>query len=142
MWWEKVQQHFNTNHHWVVEEEKEHIRLWKEWIALLPTPSEVDTMQDVKASFDTMSPDELLGALYAFESQQPDVARTKREGLLRFYNIPEEHLEYFDQHLLEERHLAVAEHIAEHCTAPEKLRRGFHKGAEILYHSLDRFLQC
>ena len=44
-----------------------------------------------------MPPAASLAALYAYESQQPEVMKTKREGLRDLYKLTEGH-EYFEVH--------------------------------------------
>jgi pyrroloquinoline-quinone synthase len=55
-----------------------------------PLPSTVASVATLKSL--TQSDDYLRGvaALYAYESQIPEVAKTKREGLKRFYSIDDE----------------------------------------------------
>ena len=44
------------------------------------------------------SPVEALGALYAFEAQQPHTSRSKLEGLIEHYTVGTEGQEYFKVH--------------------------------------------
>lgn len=53
-------------------------------------PSTVESVSRLKSLTQSDDYREGLAALYAYESQIPDVARTKREGLKSFYDISEE----------------------------------------------------
>src|SRR5688500_12037633 len=64
-------------------------------VELLPeTKQAIDAMREVSR---TMPPAASLAALYAYESQQPEVMKTKREGLRDLYKLAEGH-EYFEVH--------------------------------------------
>jgi len=124
----------------VVQDEKEHIPLWELWGKRLNPPEAHPTMQPVIDAFDGMTPSQLLGALQAFEIQQPEVARTKKEGLLRFYGYRAEDLLYFDEHQLEERHISYGKWLAWNLADREEYQEGFKRGAELVYRSLDSFI--
>lgn len=69
--------------------------------------------------------DEALGALYAYESQFAAVARTKAEGLRRFYGVNDESaLEFFDLHgTLDDLHAAALRTgLTESAPAQESVR--------------------
>lgn len=86
-------------------EEEEHIELWEKFCKGLeteickPAIKEVETLVDTtkKLFSDRVS---ALGALYAFESQQPETAQSKLDGLRRHYeNLPVGDVEpYFEAH--------------------------------------------
>jgi len=44
------------------------------------------------------NPAESLGALYAFEYQQPGTSKTKLEGLRKYYHLGEKGEKYFEVH--------------------------------------------
>ena len=85
------------------EEEREHIALWQDFAAGLNTSIEEATLPAIKElviSAETLfgqSPT-ALGALYAFEVQQPETAKSKLEGLRAHYNLPASVEPYFDEH--------------------------------------------
>ena len=73
------------------EEEKAHIALWDGFVeavggevAAVPTPETKDCVDSWTASDDRLSQ---LVRLYAIESGQPAISRTKREGLAEHYDI-------------------------------------------------------
>ena len=96
----------------VVQEELHHIDLWEKWGKRFTPPDDFPRMQSVLDLLDGMTPSQLLGAIHAFEVQQPEVARTKKEGLLRHYGFRHEELRYFDEHENEECHLAYGRWLA------------------------------
>ncbi len=53
-------------------------------------PSTVESVQTFKRLTQSESYEEGIAALYAYESQIPEVARSKREGLKKFYGIDDE----------------------------------------------------
>lgn len=48
-------------------------------------------MENIREKFNMIKNDKakLVGFLYAFESQQPDVSKSKLEGLNKWFNISE-----------------------------------------------------
>lgn len=90
-------------------------------------------------ALDRMTPSELLGALQSFEMQQPEVAATKKEGLLRHYGFLTDDLRYFDEHQREELHIAYGRSLADRFADPAEFDSGFASGSELIYHSLDEF---
>jgi pyrroloquinoline-quinone synthase len=72
-------------------EEAGHVRLWDEFAAELGADLDREPQPETTACVDAWaSPaDELAGlaALYAIESTQPEVSRTKLEGLVGFYGF-------------------------------------------------------
>ena len=64
--------------------------------ALPGTQAVVETFRSICAE---RSPEEAVAALYAYESQVPEIATTKMDGLRRFYGVTEpEGLAYFAVH--------------------------------------------
>lgn len=123
----------------VIFEELEHIILWEKFMHMLPYTS-FCPMNDVIDSFKAMNDSELLGAIHSFEIQQPEVAKTKMEGLIKHYKfLPEETL-YFQAHLKEEKHIKIGKFIADNYADKEDFSRGFDKGARIIFDSLYRFM--
>ena len=85
------------------EEETEHIDLWADFAAGLDTTVDEAQIPQVKALMRTAH--ELfserttaLGALYAFEVQQPATAQSKLTGLKMFYQLPKSVEPYFETH--------------------------------------------
>lgn len=84
-------------------EEQEHAGLWAEFAASLDAPAGEPRIEETRALvgasrdlFET--PAGALGALYAFEAQQPATARSKREGLEAHYRLPQREGSYFAVH--------------------------------------------
>lgn len=88
-------------------------------------------------------PIEGLAALYAYERQQPDVARTKIDGLKCFYGINDERsLAFFKAHQTYDVYHAdtEAELLSKLCDTPEKEERALNaaqKSLDALYDFLD-----
>lgn len=98
-------------------------------------------LADLFEALEGMSPSELGGALHAYETQQPAVAETKKAGLLEHYGFDAgDDLAFFDEHAEgEDEHIAFGEEIRERHADTEAFDRGFERGAERIYHSLDSF---
>lgn len=124
----------------VVAEETEHIALWDEWKSNLDATAEFPRMTEIMETLDSMTASELLGAIHAFEIQQPEVAKTKKEGLMCHYGYKEEDLKYFDDHQEEEGHIRFGAMLAEKSANKEEFEAGFKRGSEIFYNGLDLFL--
>ena len=92
--------HFDAD---IAAEETEHIHLWTDFAAGLDTRvTEADT-PEAKALMQTADqlfsdPKTALGALYAFETQQPATAQSKLIGLQKFYQLPKSVEPYFETH--------------------------------------------
>jgi pyrroloquinoline-quinone synthase len=84
------------------DEERFHELLWTKFKADLGehgTSSLPSTQTLVTASKNLFNtPVEALGALYAFEAQQPHTSRSKLDGLKEHYTVGEEGQEYFKVH--------------------------------------------
>jgi len=141
-WWDTVVTHFGETSllaRTVVKEEESHIELWKRWGRDLPEPVSPPSLAYTINAFDDLSPAGLLGALQSFEIQQPEVARTKKEGLIRHYGFSPNALQYFDEHQKEEKHINFGARIAELANESE-YAEGFALGASLVYRSLDEFV--
>ncbi|MDE0426138.1 MAG: iron-containing redox enzyme family protein [Candidatus Poribacteria bacterium] len=84
-------------------EEIEHIDLWADFAIGLDTTISDAEIPEVKTLVETAN--ELfserttaLGALYAFEAQQPATAQSKLVGLKAFYQLPKTVETYFETH--------------------------------------------
>jgi pyrroloquinoline-quinone synthase len=85
------------------QEEQEHLELWEDFAVGLNTHVGAAQIPQVKALIDTAtelfsSPTTALGALYAFEVQQPATAQSKLAGLKAFYDLPQTVEPYFEIH--------------------------------------------
>ena len=85
------------------EEETEHIDMWADFASGLETAVSEAEIPEVKALLETADelfsePATALGALYAFEAQQPATAQSKLAGLKAFYQLPEAVEPYFETH--------------------------------------------
>jgi hypothetical protein len=143
LYWQRVVEAFEPGfpgEHHVVREERHHILLWEEWGRRLKPPTVVPRLKSLLDSLDAMTPSELLGALQAFEVQQPEVARTKKEGLMAHYGFRSEDLAYFDEHQKEEGHIAYGRSLAARYADSKEFDEGFARGAELVYRSLDSFV--
>ena len=85
------------------EEEREHIALWQDFASALNTevkeaqlPAVAKLVNDAKELFANEA--SALGALYAFEVQQPETAKSKLEGLKAYYDLDVSAEPYFEEH--------------------------------------------
>ena len=101
------------------EEETEHIDMWADFADGLHTTVSEAEIPQVQALLDTADelfsePVTALGALYAFEAQQPATAQSKLAGLKAFYQLPETVEPYFETHSHNEHEAEqLLEHIGE-----------------------------
>ncbi|HSI73212.1 MAG TPA: iron-containing redox enzyme family protein [Fimbriimonas sp.] len=84
------------------EEEREHELLWNDFKAELgcTTLSQRPQTEVLVSAADNLfaTPAEAVGALYAFEAQQPHTSRSKLDGLNEHYNMSEKAKHYFVVH--------------------------------------------
>ena len=85
------------------EEETEHIDMWTDFADGLNTQVSAAQIPQVKKLLETAEnlfseSETALGALYAFEAQQPETAKSKLAGLKEFYQLPEKVEPYFETH--------------------------------------------
>jgi pyrroloquinoline-quinone synthase len=83
--------------------EREHARLWNDFREALGATTEEESCVEAQALADEArrafaDPVESIGALYAFEGQQPATARSKLDGLREHYGFAEERATYFRVH--------------------------------------------
>jgi pyrroloquinoline-quinone synthase len=84
-------------------EEEEHAELWEQFATALETKistpeisQTTDLVNTAKELFN--APATTLGAMYAFEAQQPATAKSKLDGLKEHYSLPVEAEPYFEVH--------------------------------------------
>ena len=87
----------------IAQEEREHLELWNDFAQGLGAKAGQAQIAQVRKLVETAQrlfsvPNTALGALYAFESQQPATAQSKLEGLISFYNLPQTVEPYFEVH--------------------------------------------
>jgi pyrroloquinoline-quinone synthase len=86
------------------EEEREHARLWTDFANGLgvsrPAQHRLPEIEDLVSLSNALfsSRPQALGALYAFEQQQPGTAESKLAGLRKHYNVSDKAQVYFDIH--------------------------------------------
>lgn len=124
----------------VINDEKEHISLWNEWNGKLNENIEYPPMKNLLNMFDNFNPSELLGALHSFEIQQPEVAETKMQGLMKHYHYDISELNYFEEHKNEAKHIKFGTTLADKFANRTDFERGFNAGSKVVYDSLDMFL--
>jgi pyrroloquinoline-quinone synthase len=100
-----------------------------------------ETQATVDALFELASADwrDGLCALWAYEAQVPEIAKTKMEGLRRFYAMTDERaLSFFEAHLKYdvEHSQAVAQLLEAHAE-PEAAERATRVAAQALWGFLD-----
>jgi pyrroloquinoline quinone (PQQ) biosynthesis protein C len=124
----------------IIEEEHQHAELWEQWRVDLPEASDPPELTALFDALDGMSPSELMGALHAYETQQPAVAETKKKGLVEHYGFSADELLFFDEHIEgEDEHISFGTEIRENHADTTAFTRGFRRGADRIYHSLDAF---
>ena len=87
----------------IAQEEREHLELWNDFAQGLGTKAERAQIAQVRKLVETAQrlfsvPTTALGALYAFESQQPATAQSKLDGLRCHYNLGQTVEPYFEVH--------------------------------------------
>ena len=143
LWWSRINGEFgidNKQSKDIIAEESSHIPLWQEWSSFLPAIESYPELTDSINEFNNMTASELLGAVHAFEIQQPEVAKLKKEVLIKYYGFNADTLSYFDEHMNEQEHIDFGKFISENHADHTEFKKGFEKGSEIIYHSLDKFI--
>jgi pyrroloquinoline-quinone synthase len=113
-----------------VSEEREHVGLWDDFRAACGDEREraplPETRQCAGAWTSARDPLEALAILYAVESGQPEVSRTKLDGLVRFYGFTSDSdgTAYFRLHAeLDYEHAAEARSLLEKHASPADFDR-------------------
>lgn len=85
------------------DEEREHEVLWSRFRAELGGSASssnlaTETLRTAATNLFKTGKPEALGALYAFEAQQPHTSRAKLDGLNKYYGMSKAAKEYFEVH--------------------------------------------
>jgi len=85
------------------QEEREHAEMWGEFAAALGAKIEAPQIRQTKTLVETARSlfahrASTLGAMYAFEAQQPETAQSKLFGLKMHYSLPPAVEPYFEIH--------------------------------------------
>ena len=112
------------------DEERAHVDLWDDFAAAVDAdsgPARLEgTLECVRAWTSARDPLEALGILYAIEAGQPDVSRTKLDGLVAHYGFePKSHaMSYFTLHTeRDHEHAAESRQLLERHARPEDADR-------------------
>jgi pyrroloquinoline-quinone synthase len=129
----------------VAAEEREHARLWSDFAAGLGATRpaehrlpEIEHLVAVAGANFTGRP-RALGALYAFERQQPGTATSKLDGLRKHYNLGAAGEVYFEVHKDDEDEPRWLAEQMEALSAEEfeQARLACAEMADALWHGLD-----
>jgi pyrroloquinoline-quinone synthase len=105
-------------------EETSHVELWDRFVTAVGGDVEAEATPETQDCVSAWTADDglvaTLARLYAIESGQPEISRTKREGLARFYGIDDrEGTAYFSLHERRDvEHAAEARELVEELRAP------------------------
>jgi pyrroloquinoline-quinone synthase len=109
-------------------EESDHVALWDEFATALDAPLDREPTAETRSCAEAWHRDDALEAravLYAVESGQPDVSRTKLKGLVDHYGFAggTAGTEYFELHAERDYEHAAASKAVLEETAPEDADR-------------------
>lgn len=135
--------------------ENNHPQLWKDFARrfavsdkdLESTPELSETNELVNQYFEIVDKDFArgIGALYAYERQTPEVAKSKIEGLQKHYDVHDETtLKFFNVHITaDEWHSEECAAIIENLPAQDiqRAKEGAIEGAKLLWKFLDGMLK-
>lgn len=96
----------------IAAEERGHVELWRRFAAALGTDigsARTPAVRELVETADRLFSESAssIGALYAFEAQQPKTASTKLEGLRAHYDLPKSAEIYFEVHATDEAEPAL-----------------------------------
>jgi len=129
---------------------KPHTELWmdfatglglsKDEVRNAPATPRTKNLIETYISLCERGPEEALGALYTYETQVPEVAQTKGDGLREFYGLTDdESLKFFDLHAtLDVQH---AKAIRSGFEDTEFARESAHLALDAWWGMLDQFEQ-
>ena len=111
----------------IAAEEREHVELWRGFAESLGVDigqAETSAVRELVETADSLFSDATtsLGALYAFEAQQPRTAATKLAGLREHYDLSEKAHSYFAVHADDEEEPALLRRRMEALSPSEKAR--------------------
>ena len=127
---------------------KPHTEMWLDFAAALgvtadevkgSTPSrQTVNLVQTYTSLCRRGAEEAIGALYAYESQQPEVAQAKADGLARYYGVEDkDSLAFFKLHsVLDVQHAAALRSALHDC---EQARESAHLALDAWWRMLDQF---
>lgn len=109
-------------------EESEHVALWDEFAGALDAPLNRPPTAETRSCAKAWSRDDKLEAravLYAIESAQPDISRTKLTGLVEHYGFAPNSTgtDYFELHAERDQEHAAASKAVLEETAPDDADR-------------------
>jgi pyrroloquinoline-quinone synthase len=109
-------------------EESEHVALWDEFAGALDAPLNRPPTAETRSCARAWSRDDTLEAravLYAIESAQPDISRTKLTGLVEHYGFAPNSsgTDYFELHAERDQEHAAASKAVLEETAPDEADR-------------------
>lgn len=124
-------------------EEREHAELWQQFSSGLDTQigeAQLNGVVELVAKSERLfaTPAAALGALYAFEAQQPATAASKLEGLRKHYNLPAGAEPYFETHSSNQHESAKLLELIAALPAAERqvALRGCEEMSEALWNAL------
>jgi pyrroloquinoline-quinone synthase len=117
-----------TGHAEHASEESEHVALWDEFAGALDAPLNRPPTAETRSCAKAWSRDDTLEAravLYAIESAQPDISRTKLTGLVEHYGFAPNSsgTDYFELHAERDQEHAAASKAVLEETAPDEADR-------------------
>ena len=135
------------------EEEREHARLWSDFAAgvdaVRPAAHRLPEISSLVSLIDELFSDraQALGALYAFEQQQPGTAQSKLDGLRKYYTLPDDAYVYFDIHkadfdeptwLAEQIEMLSEDEFAKARSACDRMSNALWRGLDGVMAALDQ----
>ncbi|MCX6152850.1 MAG: hypothetical protein NT007_01685 [Candidatus Kapabacteria bacterium] len=124
----------------IISEETSHVTLWELWTNKLTKPELIPEMNQMISELHEMNPSQLLGAIQAFEIQQPEVSKSKSDGLKKYYKFSNDNLKYFFEHENEHSHIEYGQQLAATLADSDDYKFGFERGSELFYKNLDIFV--
>lgn len=129
--------------------ESTHLELWKDFAKGLetevgsPTNPGVQKLIDITKKYFS-SPAESIGALYAFEVQQPKTSRSKLEGLKAHYAMEKEAQVYFEVHVDDVDEVELLEKRLEKLSAEDRklAEEACRVSAQALREALDSLYEA
>lgn len=139
----------NVNENAIAIEEKEHYELWQQFKESLQVESSNSSLPAVEALVNTTKENfksyaGSLGALYAFEAQQPGTATSKLKGLKDHYSNWNVDETYFAIHANDIEEPALLEEKMQALTPTEKIvaEQACASVCRSLYDALTRVYEC